>query len=132
MIIPDDVITTTLLCLDAKHVPRDAQEIILMFANKNAKVPFHKKSMRLELIRHQAKLDISTRVDARPSPYARLPPVLFTDEYGLFLRHYEKRMTNTVDGVPVRLYVCDKRNRTRMVVHRMTSYSALEAFRKIQ
>jgi hypothetical protein len=132
MIIPDVVITTTLLCLDAKHVPRDAQEIILKFANKNATVPFHKKSLHSELVRHQAKLDISTRVDARPSPYSRLPPVLFIDEYELFLRHFERRMTNASDGVPVRLYVCDERNRTRMVVHRMSSYSALEALRKIQ
>jgi hypothetical protein len=131
MIIPDDVIATTLLCLDAKHVPRDVQEIIMTFADKVAGVPFHKKPLHLELVRHQAKLDMSTRVGARPSPYSRLPSVLFSDEYELFRRRYARRMTKT-GGVPVRLYVRDERGETRMVVHRMTSESALDALRKIQ
>lgn len=130
MLLPDDVVTTTLLCLEAKGLHRDVSEIIMKFTKHMAKVPFHKKPTHMELLRRRAKLDISTRVDARPSPYERLPPVLFADEYELFRRHFAKRITNNEHDVPVRFYVMNN-GAPVFTVLRMRTDAVLDAVLKI-
>lgn len=111
--LPDEVKLCAIRAL--QPLPSDIIRVVLENVEKMSRFPFHKKSLREELIRLDTKIQVSANVNYHNLYIYKNPIVLFRDEYDYLM------LLDSIGTEPLHIWVVDDKNlKITSHAHRMS------------